>query len=677
VRERIVVSFMSRYAVFFSVAALLLFCAVPVALALEPPRPGELARLERQGKLEEALRRAKALGNYRLSPALLQHALQKAQRAELGLTAPIATPPSYWRGMPTTGSVRILTLLIDFPDYLHKNTIATINAKLFGDGTSANDFPYESLRNYYKRASYNQLDISGDILGWYRPAYARAVVTQTRAGREALIKEALSYYDAQGQDFSQYDNNRDGAIDYFVVVWTGPDNGWANFWWGCQPTFADTTFKLDGKSLSKYSWQGECRYSGGATDGVFDQIVVMHETGHALGLPDYYDYDTTKGPNGGVGYIDMMDGKWGDHNAFSKWILDWITPQIVTGAPQRVALAASGTSPQALLVMPSASASNPFSEYFIVQNRQRLGNDTLCATRPWYYNMPGDGLLVWHVDARLTPTVWGDDYLYNNSVTAHKLLRLMEADGLEHIETTSGTRTWPGGYAEAGDYYVGGKTFTDTSSPNSRKYDGSASNVAVTGISSPGPSMTFTAGVIGGVQIDTTSPTTTAALSPAPNGAGWHTTPVTATLTSSDDLSGVAATEYRLQGAATWTSYATPFAISALGTSVYEYRSRDVAGNTEATRSFAVQLDAQPAITRLSPASGKRGALVTISGTGFGASRGISSVKFGNKACTVFTSWSATQIKCRVPAKAPFGATKVTVATRAGTSNALSFKVKR
>jgi len=51
-------------------------------------------------------------------------------------------------------------------------------------------------------------------------------------------------------------------------------------------------------------------------------------------------------------------------------------------------------------------------------------------------------------------------------------------------------------------------------------------------------------------------------------------------------------------------------------------------------------------------------------------------VKFGSKACTTYVSWSATQIKCKVPATAKYGAVQVTVATAAGKSNAMSFTVK-
>jgi len=82
--------------------------------------------------------------------------------------------------MPTTGNVKILALLISFSDYAPSptNTAASIDGKLYGDGVPA-DFPRESVRNYYRRASYNQLEIGGTTLGWYATAYPRSSVTQT------------------------------------------------------------------------------------------------------------------------------------------------------------------------------------------------------------------------------------------------------------------------------------------------------------------------------------------------------------------------------------------------------------------------------------------------------------------------------------------------------------------
>ena len=100
-------------------------------------------------------------------------------------------------------------------------------------------------------------------------------------------------------------------------------------------------------------------------------------------------------------------------------------------------------------------------------------------------------------------------------------------------------------------------------------------------------------------------------------------------------------------------------------------------GTGQSTTSFTVTSPAKPKITKLTPASDKRGATVTITGTDFGAAPGTSSVKFGAKKCATYLSWSNTRIKCKVPAKARYGKVRVTVTTAAGASNARRFKVKR
>ena len=127
-----------RGALLLTLLLVLAGAAAPAGLALEPPRQGEIARLQRQGRLDEALGFAKALGNHKMSPALLENARRSAGRSVLGLAAP--APPPARRGMPTTGAVKVLALLIEFDDYRHSNEAATIAARLFGGGTDPVEF---------------------------------------------------------------------------------------------------------------------------------------------------------------------------------------------------------------------------------------------------------------------------------------------------------------------------------------------------------------------------------------------------------------------------------------------------------------------------------------------------------------------------------------------------------
>ena len=98
-------------------------------------------------------------------------------------------------------------------------------------------------------------------------------------------------------------------------------------------------------------------------------------------------------------------------------------------------------------------------------------------------------------------------------------------------------------------------------------------------------------------------------------------------------------------------------------------------GTVTSTTIFTVTKPAKPAIAKLRPAKARRGATVTITGSGFGTQRGT--VRFGTKKCTKYISWSDTRIKCKVPARAKIGKIKITVVTTAGASKAKPFKVKR
>ena len=436
------------------------------AFALQPPEGGQLEQYKKDGSLAGRIAAARDLGNNIPSPALAANLKRQAEIIRLmsqGSTKAQAAsfaPPPAWKGFPTAGDRKMFVLLIDFSEYAAVYSSSTMESMIFENGSAA--APFDSLKNFYTRSSYGKLNLSGATLGWYH-AGPRSAVAESTAGREALIKTALNSF--SGHDFSQYDNDGDGTIEYFAVMWTGPKGPWASFWWGYYTGFNDHAYTIGGKKLSQYSWQW--------TEN--SPKVLIHETGHALGVPDYYDYNDATGPRGGVGKLDIMDGNWGDHNCFSKFMLDWLTPGYYDTGTQTITLRPSDAYGESVKIIKGGSASNPFEEFFMVQNRKREGNDS---------TYPADGLLVWHVDARLDAQNY--DFLYDNSYSAHKLLRLMEADGLEEIEK--------GGSANAGDFYSAGKSFGPGTAPNSNKYDGAVTGVFVNSISEAAGIITFNTG---------------------------------------------------------------------------------------------------------------------------------------------------------------------------------------
>jgi outer membrane protein assembly factor BamB len=82
------------------------------------------------------------------------------------------------------------------------------------------------------------------------------------------------------------------------------------------------------------------------------------------------------------------------------------------------------------------------------------------------------------------------------------------------------------------------------------------------------------------LNIDFTTPTTSAVVSGVSGNMEWYPGPVVVGLNASDTLSGVAGTFYRVDGGAAQT-YTATFSISSDGVHTVEYWSVDVAGNTE------------------------------------------------------------------------------------------------
>ena len=441
---------------------------------MHPLTTGEAQALIDADQLAERIAFARHIGNHqanarlfeqalaRLDPALLDRRGGSHNRQNLAPgthpygapdTDPRPAPPPAWRGMPTTGARKTFALLIEFQDRQHQNSAQDIHKTLYGKpGPGA---PYESLAAYYDRASYHKLDLyGGTTLGWYLAPYSRAEVKQTDAGRDRLVKEALEYFNSQGHDFSQYDTDKDGVVDFFYVLWAGQDEGWGGFWWPYQTVLDDPKFTLNGVGFWRFAWMWESRPLGSP----FDAPTPIHETGHALGLPDYYDYDPKAGAPGGVGGLDMMDSAKHDHNCFSKWMLDWVTPTVISGGSSVLTLRPSGSSDDCVLLWYAAKSPALFAQFFMVQNRQRLENDV---------GIPGDGLVIWHVDARIS----SGNFTHDNSSTPHKLLRLMEADGLEQIQASQP--------ADAGDFYQPGMAFGPSTVPSSVAYSRQPSGVEV------------------------------------------------------------------------------------------------------------------------------------------------------------------------------------------------------
>jgi len=499
------------------------------ALAHDPLTPADVQKFIANGDYQQRLARIRQIAPHQMNESLSRKARYKIAKAALtaqGLSPaeisdrlfgggrmmafPFAAQPE----LRSSGTVRTVTILVDFKDKRAENLLPGLTPDIFqqniyGTGTAAAQMfvPFESVHSYYQRASQGKVDLQGDVLGWvhlsknrseYEPVYPPGADDNERARIDNqaifdMFSEAMTSLDAD-HDFAQYDNDNDGDIDLVTFMYAGPDTGWGGFWWAYRwQFFVNDAFNktFDGKRVHQFVFQFINQRNGND----FAPNTLMHEMGHAFGLADYYDYKPGEGPDGGVGGLDMMDHNWGNQCAFSRWLLDWIEPEVIGAAPPTVKqLTASGSTAigtKAIAIFPELSrADAPDQEMFMIENRFQVGNDAGQA------QMPGSGLLIWHIDA--TPNADNSNFEMNNSYSARKLIRLMRADSGEDFSD--------GESASSGTYFRKSMSFTPSSTPNSNDYVGHVSNVSVTDLGDDGEVMEATIGIIPAGPVPTPPP---------------------------------------------------------------------------------------------------------------------------------------------------------------------------
>ncbi|QIG38267.1 hypothetical protein G5T42_01225 [Microbacterium sp. 4R-513] len=116
---------------------------------------------------------------------------------------------------------------------------------------------------------------------------------------------------------------------------------------------------------------------------------------------------------------------------------------------------------------------------------------------------------------------------------------------------------------------------------------------------------------VAGIRIDRSAPTT-AASAADPLASGWYGQPVKVTLTGADNLSGVVATTYTVNGGAEQI-YTGPFEVNTDGVHTIRFWSRDAAGNVEtAGAPIVLKVDlTAPTTTVINPISPASGWFVT------------------------------------------------------------------
>lgn len=383
------------------------------------------------------------------------------------------------QSMPSLGTAKPLTLLIDFPDQCRPRFIQAddIERELFSLEEE------DSLNSYYFRSSYGNLTIDGTVLDWYRTEKNR---NQYELDKE-IIREAIEYHIRENDlNLSDYDSDQDGEVDSLYVLWAG-DMDSSNHMWSSAYR---SSWNASPEEWSAAVW-GYIFVPGTTVWSAVPPLKcnvnsLTHETGHLLGLNDYYSYDTTGRTDyaeaytggaleGGLGGMDMMDVNMGDHNAFSKWMLGWLQPEIVEYAEiaalaqeERVyTLHPSNESPEALFIKLKDTASM-FTEYLVIE----VISSTMNAGE--FTRLKEPMVRILHVDASLDEEGFlGNWRAYgfknDNSYTTTKFISILEADGrddvLNHLPANVKLSY------DVEDYFTVGDVLAPGSYPNTHGYD--------------------------------------------------------------------------------------------------------------------------------------------------------------------------------------------------------------
>jgi immune inhibitor A len=380
----------------------------------------------------------------------------------------------------TSGETRLLAILVDFSDKVAQVQPEFFDSLLF-------DTVGRTVHTYFEEVSYGTMNIIPGLkaseIGWVRAPNPYSFYVDGRNGiggyprnTKKLVEDVVAAIDDL-VDFSVYDNNGDGSVDGLVIIHAGrgaersgsSDDIWSHQWY-------ITPQERDGVRISKYSIQPEyISYPGDGTIGVF-----CHELGHLLlGLPDLYDTDYT---SRGVGDWCLMSfGAWlgpfgkGESpahlNAWCKARAGFVTPALIDSSYTQFAITQVQTSGEVLkLAMQGTST----QEYFLVENRQRIGFDRY---------LPGDGLLIWHVDE--SKTVNTQEWRPGSDPVFHALCALEQADGdydLErNLNSGDGWDPYPG--------IRGATAFYELTDPSSNSYLNGPSGVSIFNISASGETM--------------------------------------------------------------------------------------------------------------------------------------------------------------------------------------------
>ena len=394
--------------------------------------------------------------------------------------------------MPTIGKARPLVILIDFPD---QHRPRHVMAEGVENALFSLDEP-DSLSAYYYRSSYGKLTIEGSVYGWYRTKLQR----NAYASDSEIMSEAIDYYiNNEGLKLSDFDADNDGIVDSLYVLWAGNMEAGTNMWDSAyRSTWRESPSKWDRKITGYIFVPGSTIWSS-VPPLICNTNSLVHETGHLLGLNDYYSYDTAEhrlndgtvytggALEGGLGGMDMMDTNIGDHNVFSKWLLGWANPTVIEyedlaslDENKTYRIKPSAMTGDALFIKVKTSDSL-YTELFVIEAVSPILNFAE------YSRLKESVVRVLHIEnsldeENLTGNWRGFGFKYDNSYTSTKYISIVEKDGKDDVLNFVPSKEGNKISYETTDYFVAGDKLTPNTYPNTNAYDACGNASIVTGL---------------------------------------------------------------------------------------------------------------------------------------------------------------------------------------------------
>lgn len=368
-------------------------------------------------------------------------------------------------------------ILVEFPDANATYEPSEMEPILNQEGyTHLNYANTGSFRDFYQEVSYGQFLPVSNVSGWVTAPHEHDYYAYSNPNGyqnvRQLVRDMVDSLEAQGFDWSIFDNDNDGYVDALNLIHQGPgaEEGDQSNIWSHKWSLGNLAVQYDGVIISSYTMNPEIQNGNIVAIG-----VLAHEFGHALGLPDLYDTDYS---STGAGKLALMaSGSWGTsgnspwHPAsmigWCKNRLGWVNVVELNEDQNNVSVQQSYSNNTIYRV----NHSQVSSEYWLIENRQKVGTDTL---------MPSPGFTFWHINDNIA-SGWGP-----NNNEPYYGVGLEQADGMFALEN--------GGPSNGGDVYPGdtdNREFSHASSPNTTSLYGEPSMVRIDNISDPDEFMTF------------------------------------------------------------------------------------------------------------------------------------------------------------------------------------------